>query len=196
MAFDRRRFDPQRQHVLLDPQRQARWDPPRFLARFGLQAGQTVLDLGCSPGFWTLSLAEIIGPSRRVWALDVSQDMLNALMERQPPAQVRPLRGELPAMPLPNASVDLAWGAFVFHEITPPEDLAAELRRVMRPGGRVAVLDWRPDAESDQGPPRHHRLWPEQVIDRLRQANFAHVERTWQDADTYLVEAAEGSSGT
>ncbi len=189
MARDERRFDPHKQGYLISPERQARWDPPRFLARLGLKPGQAVLDLGAGPGFWTFPLAEAVGPSGRVWALDVSQELLDTLMGRQPPTQVRVVRSELPKIDLPDASVDLVWAAFVYHEVQPPEELAAELRRVTKAGGRVAVLDWRPDAESDQGPPRAHRVGPEQVSERLRAAGFTHVDLTWQDADNYLVEA-------
>jgi ubiquinone/menaquinone biosynthesis C-methylase UbiE len=189
MSHDERRFDPQHGHRLLKPERQAHWDPPRFLARFGLQSGQTVLDLGCGPGFWTLPLAELVGGTGQVWALDASQELLDTLAARNPPPQVRLRRIELPTMDVPDAFVDLAWVAFVFHEVDPPERLASELRRVLRPGARVVVLDWRPDADSDQGPPRAHRLTPEQVMAWLRAAGFAEVRQTWQDADSYLVEA-------
>jgi len=184
-----RRFDPRHRQTLLGVERQARWDPPRFLARLGLQAGQTVLDLGCGPGFWTLPLAEIVGPQGTVWALDVSQEMLDALAARHPPSQVRLLRGELPAIDLPDGSVDWIWSAFLFHEVEPPEQLAAEMRRVTRPGGKVAVLDWRPDAESGDGPPRSHRLSPAQIGEYLLAAGFQDAMQIWQDEDAYLVEA-------
>ncbi|MCL5994556.1 MAG: class I SAM-dependent methyltransferase [Chloroflexi bacterium] len=48
-----------------------------------------MLDLGCGPGFWTLPLAEQTGPGGIVWALDISQEMLDALASRQLPSQVR-----------------------------------------------------------------------------------------------------------
>lgn len=167
-----------------------RWDPPCFLGRLDLQAGQTVLDLGCGPGFWTLPLAEIVGPQGTVWALDVSQEMLNALAACHPPSQVRLLHGELPAIDLPDGSVDWIWSAFLFHEVEPPEQLAVEMRRVTHPGGRVAVLDWRPDTAGDDGPPRSHRLSAAQVGEHLRAAGFQDVVQTWQDEDAYLIEAS------
>lgn len=188
MSHHERRYDPAHRGSLVSLQRQARWDPLRFLARFGLRAGQTALDLGCGPGFWTLPLSEFVGPAGRVWALDVSREMLVELAKRQPP-QVRSLQTELPLIPLRDGAVDLAWGAFVLHEVEPPQRLVAELRRVVRPGGRAAILEWRPDAASDRGPPRAHRLSPQRVTGWLREAGFAEAAQTWQDADTHLVEA-------
>ncbi len=189
MSHNDKRFDPKRQHALLNPERLAKWDPPRFLARVGIQPGKTVLDLGSGPGFWTLPLAESVGATGVVWAMDGSQELLDALTARNPPPHVRMLRSELPKIALPDVSVDLAWVAFVFHEVEPPEQLAAELWRVVRADGRVAVLEWRPDAESGAGPPREHRVRPNQVIESLQAAGFARAEQTWQDADNFLVEA-------
>ncbi len=190
MPHDEKRFDPQRQHRLLSAERQAYWNPPQFLTRFGLRAGQTALDLGAGPGFWTLPLAEIVGATGEVWAVDVSQELLDTLATRKPPAQVRLHRSELPTIDLPDAFADFAWLAFVFHEVEPPEKLASELFRVVRPGARVAVLDWRPDAEGTQGgPPRADRVSPEQVSAWLTAAGFTAAQATWHDPDSYLVEA-------
>ncbi|MGB3717721.1 MAG: methyltransferase domain-containing protein [Candidatus Promineifilaceae bacterium] len=162
MIDHERRFNPQKGEKLLSDERKARWKPPQFLERLDLQAGQVALDLGCGPGFWTLPLTEIVGPSGKVWALDVSQELLDALAQRNPPRQVHLIRNELPTIDLPDCSVDLTWAAFVYHEME-SDGLAAELRRVVRPNGRVAILDWHPDGETDSEPPTEHRVWPKEV---------------------------------
>jgi ubiquinone/menaquinone biosynthesis C-methylase UbiE len=189
MSSDDRRFDHKKMHALLSPERQARWDPPRFLTRLAIQPGQSVLDLGSGPGLWTLPLAEIVGADGMVWALDVSQEMLDLLAQRNPPAQVRLLRAELPQIELPSDSLDWIWAAFVFHEVTPPETLAKEMHRLLKENGTLAVLDWRPDAVTEAGPPRQHRLSVEQVTKYLDEAGFKTVKQTWQDDDAYLLEA-------
>lgn len=110
--FLERRFDPADRAGLTSEQRRARWNPSRLLALAGLQPGQTALDLGCGPGFWTLPMAEIVGPQGQVIALDVSPEMLEALAAAHPPPHVRPLLGGLPAINLPDASIgsnDAPW---------------------------------------------------------------------------------------
>jgi ubiquinone/menaquinone biosynthesis C-methylase UbiE len=189
MSATDRRFNPKNHAALDNAEREARWRPLRLLQSQEIQASQTVLDLGCGPGFWTLPLAEIVGSQGTVWALDVSQEMLEALAERQPPAQVRLLRSELPHINLPNASVDWVWGAFVVHEVEPLSGLMNEMRRVLRPAGRIGLLDWRPDAIHDNGPPRHHRLDPEIVCGAMQESGFQLLPVTWKDEDAYLISA-------
>ena len=60
-------------------------------------------------------------------------------------------------------------------------------------GVRLAILDWRPDARSGKGPPRHHRLPPQQVEGFLRQAGFGSLQQTWQDEDAYLICAGQST---
>lgn len=182
-----RRFNPKHRDSLVSDERNRRWNPSRLLALAGLQAQRTVLDLGCGPGFWTLPIAEIVGAETTVYALDVSEEMLAALIEQNPPLNVRTVQAELPSIPLPDASVDFIWAAFVFHEVQPPAVHAMEMYRVLRSGGRIAVLDWHPNAKGQSGPPRHHRFSPQQVEEFLRAAGFNHIQHAWQDEDAYLL---------
>ena len=189
MNLDDRRFDHRKMDMLMGADRQARWNPSTFINRFDIHPGASVLDLGSGPGFWTFPLADKVGAQGAVWALDVSREMLDELAKRNPSKQVRLLQSELPKIDLPDLSLDWIWAAFVLHEVTPPQKLADGMFRVAKAEGVVAVLDWRPDAAGESGPPRHHRLSVEQVAGFLREAGFRSVERTWQDEDAYLIQA-------
>ena len=191
MAKDERRFDPKDKYGLISSDRQARWDPKHFVSRFGPLDGLVALDLGSGPGFWTLPLAERVGSGGQVIALDVSEEMLKTLVERQPPAQVHTMQGELPKIDLPDASVDFIWAAFIYHEVENPEKLALEMSRVLRENGRAAILDWRPEAHGQSGPPRHHRIPSAKVIEQLVQAGFQKASIGWLDQDAYLIEATK-----
>jgi len=190
MVVENRRFDQHKKHALVGAEREARWNPATFLKQLGIQSGQSVLDLGSGPGFWTLPLAEMVGSNGEVWALDVSQETLDLLAQRKPPAQVRLMRAELPQIGLPPASLDWVWAAFVLHEVTPLETLAGEMRGALKEKGTLAVLDWRPDAVGESGPPRHHRLSVEMATKALLEAGFNSVTQSWQDDENYLLLAS------
>jgi len=189
MTLDDRRFDHHKMHSLMDADRHARWDPSNFINRFNIRPGESILDVGSGPGFWTFPLADKVGAQGTVWALDVSREMLDELAKRNPPKQVRLLQSELPKINLPDSNLDWIWAAFVFHEVTPPQELAKEMFRLTKVEGVVAVLDWRPDSLGEGGAPRHHRLSVELVTGFLRDAGFDSVKKTWQDDDAYLIEA-------
>ncbi|WP_322801577.1 class I SAM-dependent methyltransferase [Thermoflexus sp.] len=116
-----------------------------------------------------------------------------AKWDPQPPPWVRLLRSELPRIELPDASVDAAWGAFIVHEVEHLDALMRELHRVLRPGGRVGLLDWRPDAVSEEGPPRSHRVAPEIVRQALEAVGFHILPTRWQYEDAYLIRALRPS---
>ena len=187
MSSDERRFDPQKIQRLIGPERLARWDSPHFLAGLGIQPGQSVADLGSGPGFWSLPLADIVGPDGVVWALDASPELLEFFAQRQPPAQVRLRHVELPQTELPDGSQDWVWAAFVFHEVTPPEQFAREMHRLLKETGKAAILEWRPDAAGSAGPPSAHRVSVEQLTKYLMEAGFQSVVQTWQDEDNYML---------
>lgn len=186
MSENTKRFDPQKRHGLLSEERHARWNPRHFLSRFDVAPGQAALDLGCGPGFWTLPLADIVGSTGHVWALDVSQEMLDTLAEQDPPAHVKPVLSELPEIAIESAAADFVWAAFVYHEVE-GEDLAGEIHRVTRAGGQAAILEWRPDGANQSGPPGDHRVWPAEVIAGLEEAGFSGVTETWRNDDAYLI---------
>jgi len=187
MKTESRRFDESNRDSLLGRDRENRWDPPVFLKQFDLKPGYAVLDLGCGPGFWTFPLADDVGPSGTVWALDGSRGMLEALERREPPEQVRAVLSELPEIKLPDGSVDFIWASFIVHELHEPAGLIKEMGRVLRPGGKAAVLEWRHDGEIGDGPPAHHRIAASVLSDHLAGAGFSESSQIWQDDDYYLV---------
>lgn len=183
------RFDPERAHRLLSKEREAKWRPRDFLRRWGIRPGLRVADLGCGPGFWTRPLAELVGAEGRVWAVDVSPEMLKRLRDRGAAPNVHLIQATLPDVPLASGCADWVWVAFAYHEVEAFAEFARALRRLVRPGGQVFVLEWRPDGASPQGAPRHHRLWPREIVEWLNSAGLKEVHVAWQNADTYLVQA-------
>jgi SAM-dependent methyltransferase len=105
----------------------------------GLEPGSSVLDVGCGPGALTGELARRLGPAA-VHAVDPSESFVAACRNRNPGVDVRLGRAE--ELPFPDSELDAALAQLVLHFVTNPEAAAAEMRRVVRPGGLVAASVW------------------------------------------------------
>jgi SAM-dependent methyltransferase len=108
-----------------------------------------VADLGCGEGYLSIEAA---GWARRVIAVDRSKDVLaraKALAARRKVRNITWKRGELDRLPIEDASVDVALLSQALHHATHPEAALTEARRILRPGGRVLVLELR----------AHHEAW-------------------------------------
>lgn len=165
------KFNPENWERLLSAQRRTLLDPEAFVARIGIAPGETVADLGAGPGFFTWPLAERVGAGGRVYALDVAPEMVAQLHAQAFPAQVTVLQSEENRLPLPDASVESAFLAFVLHELEHPREFLADVRRIVRPGGRLIVLEWIPQ-EEETGPPLRERLSPGASEQMLAEASW------------------------
>ena len=109
-----------------------------------LRAGETVLDLGSGGGIDVLLSARRVGPTGLAYGLDMTDEMLELARRNAAAAQVenaRFLKGEIEAIPLPDASVDVVISNCVINLSTEKGRVFAEIARVLRPDGRMSVSD-------------------------------------------------------
>ena len=108
-----------------------------------LEAGQTLLDVGCGPGTITLELAQLVAPGR-VIGVDAAADVIEkaaALADDRGVANVEFILGDAYALDLPDDSVDVIHAHQVLQHLGRPVEALREWRRVVRPGGVVAARD-------------------------------------------------------
>lgn len=157
--------------VFDDPARDA-WQKPReVIGALALKPDAVVADIGAGTGYFAARFAHM-APNGRVYAIDTEPDMVRHLAERarrEGLANLSAVKGD-PADPRIPAKADLIIMVDVFHHVDDRERYFARLRESLKPGGRVAIIDFRMD--SANGPPKAARIAPEQVKAELQRAGY------------------------
>jgi len=151
------------------------------LPRMSLGRDDSVLDLGAGAGYFTFPVA---GVAREVLAIDIEPKMLSYLRSRlDEPGNdaISLVQGEITALPIADGSVDHVLAAFVYHEVDSQKRLVEECRRVLKPSGRITVIDFQ-KRFTGHGPPIWVRKRPEHVISTCK-GLFALEDR--HDAKAY-----------
>lgn len=128
-------------------------DARRILEALGVQPGDHVADIGSGrTGHFAFGAASLVGDEGRVYAVDVVPEIVHALDRHRglrSALNVYPLWGDVErarGVDIDDASLDLVLAVHMLNAVTDHDAMAQELRRMVRPGGRIAVIDWHPDA--------------------------------------------------
>ncbi len=156
---------------------------PRLLELLELKSGMSVADVGAGFGAWTMRLSRILGPSGRVYATDLGAAQLAALRASTTGEQYRNvtvLEGAVNATNLPALCCDAILVRDAYHHFTQPEAMIKSLAASLKPGGRLAIIDFppRPNTEVPAGVPANrggHGV-PPQVVEREVGAELRHVQ--------------------
>src|SRR5258707_6454856 len=145
-----------------------------------LAPGEVVLDLGSGGGIDVLLSARRVGPAGKAYGLDMTDEMLALARENQRQAgieNVEFLRGEIEAIPLPDAAVDVVISNCVINLSRDKDRVLAEAFRVLRPGGRFAVADVVVRGSLPAALRRTLELWVGCVAGALEEAEFKELLR-------------------
>lgn len=187
------KFDPADRAHLDSDERRSYLDPDAILGAFGIGPGHIVADIGAGTGFFSIPAAKRVGPTGRVYALDLEPAMLEDLRTKAAGASVdnlKILRSQEDRLPLPQSSVDVAFLACVLHEFDGPGTLR-ECARILKPAGRLAVVDWK-KIDQEIGPPREHRLDEGEARAFLMRSGFAPMRTFEAGRYHYGIEARVG----
>lgn len=153
-----------------------------------IKPGQTVCDMGCGNGYYTLELARMVGEKGKVLAVDIQPEMLSLLNQRAKQAglaNVEPVLGTLIDPKLPAGKVDLILCVDVYHEFSHPEHMLQAMRKALAPGGRVVLVEFRLE-DPDVPIKLLHKMSKEQILKELPPNGYKLAEQydelPWQHA--------------
>ncbi|MFM8706572.1 MAG: class I SAM-dependent methyltransferase, partial [Planctomycetia bacterium] len=162
---------------LVRESRQREEDCRTMLQALGVRPGQTLCDMGCGNGFYTLQLARLVGPRGRVYAVDIQPEMLQMLVRNAAEARlanIRPVLGTPIDPRLPKGEIDLMLCVDVYHEFSHPEAMLAKIRESLAPEGRLVLVEFRGEDPAVPIKPLH-KMTKAQVRAELEPAGFGVV---------------------
>lgn len=152
---------------LENPDRVRELNPAATLHQIGFAEGQVLCDIGAGSGLFTLPAARI--SSQKIYALDINPVMLKAIQVKAEAESLKNIalhQVEGDVLPVPDSSADLALVATVLHEIPEKAPFIREIHRLLKPDGRLAVIEFHARI-TPFGPPPSERLSQVDVITQL-----------------------------
>ncbi len=173
-------FDVKHASKLDNPDRIKELRPHQLLANVaGVAKGMVCIDFGSGTGTFAFPMAKLVGDDGKVYAVDRSAEMLGRIREKNPPANLVLLQREVELTGLDSQIADVCLLAFILHELKKPEPLVVEAFRLLKPGGRLVVVEWKAELDS-KGPPKSVRIAKGQIERLFKQVGVNLVEfRDW-----------------
>ena len=163
--------------------------PEDFLSDCRLNAGDTVVDLGCGPGLFSIAAASVVGPTGVVYAVETEQKMLDVVDQKASELGLQNIKCCMSAgdrLPLDDAISDFTIAALVVHFRDGFEarvDMARDIARVTKPDGRVLLIEW--TTESEEG--GHHRISQQEAPAILKEAGLSPGESEPLGDGQYMI---------
>jgi SAM-dependent methyltransferase len=183
---------------LVRPEREQEEQPDAMLDALKIPQGATVADVGAGVGYTSLKLAQRVGARGTVYATDIQPEMLRMLVANARDAgvkNVKPIRCTASDPKLPEGQIDLILMVDVYHECSDPEATLQGLKKALKPGGRLVLVEFR--AEDSEVPIKpEHKMTLAQVRRELEPQGFTFKESLeflpWQHIIIFEKAASAG----
>jgi ubiquinone/menaquinone biosynthesis C-methylase UbiE len=176
--------------MLEDPKRDAYQKPHEVLTALNLKPGEVIADIGAGSGYFAFRLAHFVGAKGKVYAVDVSPDMIKYINRRSRETKttnVVALLAEPDDPLLPDASVNRFFFSESWHHIDNQTKYLALMKKVLKPGGEIVMIDFH-KKELPVGPPMQMKIAREDVIKQMETNGFRlSKEHTFLPYQYFLV---------
>ena len=163
------------------PDRDQYQKPSQVIDALGLKAGMHIADLGAGSGYFTRRFVEAVTETGKVFVIDIEPEALKYVedslihMHRSFEAEFIVARPDNPKIPID--SVDLIFVCNTYHHLEDRSQYFNNIKSSLRPGGRIAIIDFYHDERSGElGFPKRHLVPPEKVVEELTAAGYRLVK--------------------
>ena len=147
-----------------------------IVAALELRDGMAVADIGAGTGLFSMLFAEVVGQQGKVYTVDISQNFIDNILRRAKAEGLDNVQGivnDQHSTRLPAASVDVVFISDTYHHFEYPADMLGSIYQALRPGGRLAIIDFRKQPGQSSGWVMSHvRANREMVIEEVTSAGF------------------------
>lgn len=150
--------------------------PDNVIKKFGIKKGMKIADFGCGAGYFTISMAKIIGEDGRIYALDVLKTALESVRSNAKSEgllNIEPVWSNLENLggsKLGDDFVDLALLANILFQSSKKADIIKETKRILKKGGKLIVIEWQKN--QPMGPPENFIVNKDLVRDLAKKEGF------------------------
>jgi ubiquinone/menaquinone biosynthesis C-methylase UbiE len=172
------KFNPKNKNKLDNHRRREILPPEETLRKLLLKNGDTMADIGCGIGYFTIPASKIVGNECKVYALDTSSEMIEEIKLRIKDNNIYniiPIKSEEEDLKLGDESVTYAFICNVLHEIDNVDKFLNDVKKVIKKGGKIVIVEWSKRV-CELGPPVEHRLDNIFVISKLESMDFKNIE--------------------
>jgi ubiquinone/menaquinone biosynthesis C-methylase UbiE len=187
------KFNPENKKRLFSEFRKKILPARKTLKLSGLKEGMFFADIGSGNGYFTFPAADIAGNKGKVFALDISSEMLEDIkikIREKNITNIEVIKTEENDLKIVSEAVDLAFSCNVVHETKDPGLFLKEIKRILKPGGRVSIIDWE-KIDSGFGPPKGHRIDKTLITKLLEDQGFKYIKTKILNKDLYRVTAVK-----
>lgn len=155
------------------------WDKPdEVMALLGIKPGMSIADLGAGYGYFSFEFAKAVGPSGKVYAVELDPERraaLRAEIAKRKISNIIVVEGTVSDPQLPDAAIDLVFLCNAYHHFENRPTYFRDLNQDLRNNARVAILDTKNTAFARFVVPKGHWVEPQQIIQEMQAAGYRHV---------------------
>ncbi|AGF58240.1 ubiquinone/menaquinone biosynthesis C-methylase UbiE [Clostridium saccharoperbutylacetonicum] len=172
------KFDVKNKHKLDNEKRRELLPPKQTLINLHLQEEEIMADIGCGIGYFSIPASEVVGEKGKIFAMDISTEMLEEVKIRISDnhiSNIEPVLTKENDLILESNKVTFAFISLVLHEADDIKNFLKEVKRIITPNGKIAIVEWE-KVSSEFGPPINHRLDRMYLMKLLDELGFSTIE--------------------